>query len=328
MKPALSSPPSSRTARIALRPIAALWMLFLSAACSGGNRLAEHVFIVSFDGGKPAVIAESSMPTLKKLAGEGAVTWSAQTIFPSKTLPSHTSMFTGLTPAKHRVLWNSYDPARGIIQSPTVFTLARKFDPRISTALFAGKIKFRHLWQENSLDVFDFNGQRSNTPVARSEEIENATSPAKKVAAAAAAYIVEKKPQLCGIHFPDPDTAGHKFGWGSAEQKAAFASSDEALGVLLEALQKAGIADKSVLILSADHGGHGRTHGENIPDDMTIPWVAWGKSVKAGTTLTRPVNTTDTTATALWLLGVPIPAQLDGRPVYEAFSVGTTAISR
>jgi arylsulfatase A-like enzyme len=60
---------------------------------------------------------------------------------------------------------------------------------------------------------------------------------------------------------------------------------------------------------------------------MTIPWVAWGKSVKAGTTLTRPVNTTDTTATALWLLGVPIPAQLDGRPVYEAFSVGTTAIS-
>jgi arylsulfatase A-like enzyme len=40
------------------------------------------------------------------------------------------------------------------------------------------------------------------------------------------------------------------------------------------------------------------------------------------------VNTTDTTATALWLLGVPIPAQLDGRPVYEAFSVGTTAISR
>ena len=328
MKPALSSPTSSRTARIALRPIAALWMLFLSAACSGGNRLAEHVFIVSFDGGKPAVIAESSMPTLKKLAGEGAVTWSAQTIFPSKTLPSHTSMFTGLAPAKHRVLWNSYDPARGIIQSPTVFTLARKFDPRISTALFAGKIKFRHLWQEDSLDVFDFNGQRSNTPVARSEEIENATSPAKKVAAAAAAYIVEKKPQLCGIHFPDPDTAGHKFGWGSAEQKAAFASSDEALGVLLEALQKAGIADKSVLILSADHGGHGRTHGENIPDDMTIPWVAWGKSVKAGTTLTRPVNTTDTTATALWLLGVPIPAQLDGRPVYEAFSVGTTAISR
>ena len=35
---------------------------------------AEHVFVVSIDGGKPAVIAESEMPVLKKLAAEGAVT--------------------------------------------------------------------------------------------------------------------------------------------------------------------------------------------------------------------------------------------------------------
>lgn len=308
--------------------MASLWLLLLSVACSRGERLADHVFIVSFDGGKPSVIAESPMPALKKLAGEGAATWAAQTIFPSKTLPSHTSMFTGLSPAKHRVLWNSYDPSRGIIQAPSVFAIARKFDPRISTALFVGKIKFRHLWQENSLDVFDFDGQRSNEPVARSEEIEQATSTAKKVATAAAAYILEKKPHLCGIHFPDPDTAGHRFGWGSPEQKEAFGSSDEALGIVLEAIQKAGIADRSVLILSADHGGHGRTHGEDIPDDMNIPWIAWGKAVKARTTLTQPVNTTDTTATALWLLGVPIPAQLDGRPVYDAFSAGTATTSR
>jgi predicted AlkP superfamily pyrophosphatase or phosphodiesterase len=311
------------TPRTALRWMASLWLIFLGAACSKEHRIADHVFIVSFDGGKPSVIAESAMPNLKKIAADGAATWSAQTIFPSKTLPSHTSMFTGLTPAKHRVLWNSYDPARGIIKAPTVFTLARGFDHRISTAFFVGKIKFRHLWQENSLDVFDYDGQRSSAPVPLSEEVELATTPARQVAAAAAAYILEKKPNLCGIHFPDPDTAGHRFGWGSPEQKEAFASSDEALGILLAAIRKAGIAERSVLIVSADHGGHGKTHGTNSPDDMTIPWIAWGKDVKAGASIQQAVTTTDTTATALWLLGVPLPNQLDGKPVYEAFSTGT-----
>ncbi len=77
------------------------------------ERRADHVFIVSFDGGKPAVIAESEMPTIKKLAAEGAVTWTASTIFPSKTLQSHTSMLTGVGPEKHHVDWNNYEPLRG-----------------------------------------------------------------------------------------------------------------------------------------------------------------------------------------------------------------------
>jgi len=62
---------------------------------------AEHVFIISIDGGKPAVIAKSRMPVLQKLVAEGAHTWAASTIFPSKTLPSHTSMLTGRYPHEH-----------------------------------------------------------------------------------------------------------------------------------------------------------------------------------------------------------------------------------
>ncbi len=298
-----------------------LAVLFCSNPLAHAQRLAEHVFIISFDGGKPAVIAESEMPNLKKLAAEGAVTWGAQTIFPSKTLPSHTSMFTGLSPSKHRVLWNSYEPSKGVILAPTVFALARRHDPSFGTALFAGKMKFRHLWQKGTLDVFDLGGSVSEEPAAGTEEVERATVPAQKVAAHAAEYIVRAKPNLCGIHFPDPDSAGHRFGWGSPEQKEAFHTADSALGMVLEALQKAGIAGSSVVLISADHGGHARTHGDNTPDDMTIPWMAWGAGVKKHFQITVPITTFDTTATALWLLGVPCPPELDGKPVKEAFEV-------
>lgn len=303
-----------------MRFLASLLASLLAVSSLHAARLAEHVFIISFDGGKPAVIAESEMPTLKKLAAEGAVTWKARTIFPSKTLPSHTSMLTGLSPAKHRVLWNNFEPHRGKVLAPSVFTIARKADPTLGTAMFAGKMKFHHLWQEGSLDRFDFKGPQAATPpVGSSSEIEKTANPAQSVARAAAAYIVEKKPNLCFIHFPDADSAGHKSGWGSPEQKEAFKVTDQALSQVVKALREAGIAEKSVVIISADHGGHDKTHGLDIPDDMEIPWIAWGEGVKKGFAITDAVTTFDSTATALWLLGVPIPAEFDGKPVKSAF---------
>lgn len=280
---------------------------------------AEHVFIISIDGGKPAVIAESEAPTLKKIAAEGAVTWQASTIFPSITLPSHTSMLTGVGPDKHQILWNSYTPIKGLVKVPTVFSLLKAADPKAVDGMFVGKIKFRHLWLKDSVDVFDFGGPQSDAPVAGSPEIEKDKKPSQQVAKQAAAWIKETKPRLTFIHFPDVDTAGHKDGWGSPEQKEAIKVTDQALWQVWQAIKDAGIADSSVMLISADHGGHDKTHGLNIPDDMIIPWVAWGKGVKKNFTITAPVTTYDTAATALWLLDVPLPAEFDGKPVTSAF---------
>jgi len=52
---------------------------------------------------------------------------------------------------------------------------------------------------------------------------------------------------------------------------------------------------------------------------MHIPWIAWGKGVKPGFEITKRVSTVDTTATALWLLGVPLPNNMEGKPVTSAF---------
>ena len=44
-----------------------------------------------------------------------------------------------------------------------------------------------------------------------------------------------------------------------------------------------------------------------------------GQGREKGTVLRGPVSTCDTAATALWLLGQPIPAEFDGKPVVAAF---------
>jgi arylsulfatase A-like enzyme len=94
---------------------------------------------------------------------------------------------------------------------------------------------------------------------------------------------------------------------------------DAALDAILKSIRDAGIADESVILISADHGGHAKTHGSNSPEDMNIPWIAWGKGVKKNFEIKDPVKTFDTAATALWLLDVPRPASFDGKPVTSAF---------
>lgn len=261
---------------------------------------AEHVFIISLDGGKPAVMKESPMPFTMDRVAHGATTWNAQTILPSVTLISHTSMLTGVAPDKHHVNWNNWVPRRGLLEVPSVFTLAKEAGK--STALIAAKEKFNHLNSPDALNGFAIIEAKAPT-----------------VARIAAAYIEERKPNLCFIHFADSDSAGHRYGWGSPEQIQSFADEDAALKTINDAIAAAGIADSSVVIVSADHGGHDKTHGSNMPEDMTIPWITWGAGVKGGHTIERDVTTYDTAATALWLLGIEAPDDWDGKPITEAF---------
>lgn len=261
---------------------------------------ARHVFIVSFDGGKPSVMQQSAMPTLSRLVRQGAHTWEARTIMPSITLPSHTSMLTGVEPSKHGVLWNDWIPEKGMVKAPTVFALAKK--QNLKTAMFVGKSKFLHLFVPGTVGEFSYPAYS-----------------AKTVAQLASEHIRAERPNLTFVHFADSDGAGHAHGWGSGEQKRAFADEDAALKTLLDAANRAGILRESVFLLSADHGGHDKTHGLDIPDDRLIPWIAWGAGAQPGKSLLTAISTCDTAATALSLLGVPLPENLDGKPVTEAF---------
>jgi predicted AlkP superfamily pyrophosphatase or phosphodiesterase len=272
---------------------------------------AEHVFIISFDQGNPDLIQKSAMPTFKAMAAEGAHDWSAYTIVPSSTLPAHTSMLTGVGPQVHQVLWSDYQPDKGLVKIPTIFSLAKQHG--LVTAMFVGKEKFKHLILPGSLDAFVWPKPEDD---------------ARAVAKMFAAQVGNLKPNLCFIHFRDPDTVGHLYGADSREKMQALADCDAALKTIKNAIADAGLIDSSVIILTADHGSHNiidkdgkitGTHGTAETADVTIPWIVWGKGVKKNFTITAPVVQYDTAATALWLLNVPMPEYFWGHPVISAF---------
>ena len=74
--------------------------------------------------------------------------------------------------------------------------------------------------------------------------------------------------------------------WGAWEQPAdllpseyarAVRKADAAVGRLLAAADTAFGAGNYSIIVTADHGGHGRDHGSDRLEDVTIPWIAWGR---------------------------------------------------
>jgi arylsulfatase A-like enzyme len=258
--------------------------------------------ILSLDGLRPDALDPDRTPTILALADSGAFTLTAQTVHPSATLPAHGSMLSGYGVEEHGLTWNDYIPQNGFILTPTVFSVAH--DGGFHTEMVVSKEKLVHIASPGTVDEFTYvpGGDYA-------------------VAEQAGVAIVDGFDVLF-VQFPGPDTAGHEAGWMSPIYLGTVAHSDEAVARVLAALDTAGLRDSTLIILTSDHGGHDTLHGSSLPEDMTIPWIVAGPGVVPGTRLLSPITVYDTAATALWALGLPLPSDLAGLPVEEAFGVG------
>ncbi|MBE7551859.1 MAG: alkaline phosphatase family protein [Anaerolineales bacterium] len=260
----------------------------------------NHVVIISIDGLRPDAIERADTPILDGLRTQGAYSPAAQAVLPSVTLVNHAAMLSGMSPAKHGIYWNSNDPDLGKIKGPTLFSAAH--EAGLSTAMVVGKPKLEHLVLPGSVDNYIYAGFTD-----------------RQVVNEAIPLIQTNMPALLFIHLPDVDSAGHAIGWMSLAQLLAVSMTDSLIGEIVAALQEQDYLSQTLLIITSDHGGSGRRHGSDSPEDTTIPWLAVGPGVPAGVVLPGEITTYDTAATALSALRVPIPPEWDGRPVLEIF---------
>jgi predicted AlkP superfamily pyrophosphatase or phosphodiesterase len=262
--------------------------------------LARRVLILSIDGLRPDAIPLAPMPTLMKLIESSAYSLSAQTIRLSATLPSHASMLTGTCLQKHGVDWNDYLPEKGFAIGTDIFDLAHAAG--LQTAMFVGKEKLQQVTEPSSLDIFQFINDRDL--IVTENLIQNFPADFR----------------LLFIHFATTDDMGHVYGWLSGEQLSVIYRADQAIEKILAELDARGIRNETLIIITADHGGLGNSHTSGFPEDMTIPWIASGAGIQSKQLISK-INTVDTAATAAYALGLNIPQEWDGVPVYEAFGL-------
>jgi len=260
----------------------------------------KRVIILSIDGLRPDAIELAPMQNLLELMKTSAYSLTAQTTHPSSTLPAHASMLTGSCPSKHGVDWNDYIPENGVAKGTDLFDLAHAAG--LQTVMYVGKEKLQQVTDAASIDRFIYINDRD------------------KIIMQDLLADFPRDFDALFIHFATTDDMGEVYGWLSPEQLSVVFRADEAIGELLAALDTYELRDETLLIITADHGGHGTTHGSSKPEDMTIPWITSGPGIAPGKLLTQ-VHTMDTAATAAYALGLSIPQEWDGVPVYEAFGL-------
>ncbi|HNK64611.1 MAG TPA: alkaline phosphatase family protein [Anaerolineales bacterium] len=258
----------------------------------------ERVLIVSFDGMRTDAIEAAPMNNLIQLMGNSAYNLTtAITIAYPVTLPSHAAMLSGMCMDKNGIYLNKYFKYMGYSQGTDIFDLAHAAGLR--TVMEVGKDKLRQIAEPETTDVFEVQYEESLIGEAAVEQISQGFG-------------------LMFVHFPSADEVGHKYGWMGGSYLLMLRNGDEAFGKMLAALDANGLLDTTLIIVTADHGGHDSNHTGFLIEDYRIPWVASGPGIVPGE-ITARIHTMDTAATVAYALGFPQPEEWDGIPVYEAF---------
>lgn len=269
----------------------------------------KHVILIGCDGFGAYALPEAEMPQLKKLMQEGAWSLTARSVLPSSSAVNWASLLMGAGPTVHGYTeWNSAVPEIPSADTsrfglfPSVFSLLKDQRPGAVSALI-------YSWQgigpllEKAATTIRVAGKDNDDFCVDT----------------AVAIIRSQKPVLTFVHLDEPDGVGHKIGHRTPEYYKELQKVDARIGRIVKAVEDAGIADESVILVTADHGGKGKGHGGKSLDEVQIPWVVYGRGVRKGRALQQPIITYDTAATIAWLLKLKTPESWRGLPVKEAF---------
>ncbi len=258
------------------------------------------VVFFSVDGMRPDGLQRADAPFLDALIAVGSSTMAARTVMPSVTLPCHTSMHRGVDVPRHGITTNIFQPlARPV---PGLFDVAKA--SRLTTGMFYNWGELRDLMAPDSPSV----SYLHNDPGTKETD--------RIVARAAAEHIGRIDFDLVFVYLGYVDLAGHDHSWMSEPYVDAISNADRCIEHVVSAYRSKG-REPNVLVLS-DHGGHERTHGTEMPDDMIIPWILSGPDIRQGAAL-EPVRIFDTCPTLAALLGLGRAKEWEGRVVSEAF---------
>lgn len=289
--------------------IGLLLNLFFAATLHAQVQQAKHVVLVGVDGFGGYAVPKASMPFLKKIMAEGTSTLEARSVLPSSSAVNWASMLMGSGSTAHGYTeWGSKTPeipSARISQFglyPSIFGLIREQMSGAKTAAIYSWDGIGYLLEKDAIDwVIDAEGNDD------------------WCADQAAEIIKKEKPTFLFVHLSEPDGVGHGIGHDTPEYYEELKKVDQRIATIYEAIKAAGIEDETIFMLSSDHGGIGKGHGNKSTEEIFIPWVIEGPGVKKNHKTTDLVMTYDTAATIASIFGLEMPQAWRGKPVSDSF---------
>ena len=241
----------------------------------------NHVIVLTLDGFPGWALEDPYLPVpnLRRLAANGAVASGMRPVNPTVTWPNHTSLVTGVTPAKHGVLFNGTlvrDPGvppriepwrhkKDMVHVPTLY------DAVHDRGMTAAQVDWVAILNAPSIDwEFPERPERPETKPAIVREMVKASAISQKdvdgfatqnivwrdeVWTDAAIHILKAhRPNLLLFHLLALDSMQHRYGPKTPAAMVTMARLDSQLGRVLKAVEDAGMTSSTTLFVVSDHG--------------------------------------------------------------------------
>jgi arylsulfatase A-like enzyme/Tfp pilus assembly protein PilF len=262
-------------------------------------------------------------PHIDGLAREGVVFEHLTSSVPL-TFPAHASLFTGLIPPHHRVRDNG-----GFFLDESHTTLAERFkEAGYATGAFVAAWVLEARW--GLAQGFERYSDRFDLSQYKVISLGTVQKRGDQVADDALAWLdsVSTRKFFAWVHLYDPHTPydppePYRSRHPDAPYLGEVEYTDHVVGRLLDGLRQRGLYERTLIVLTADHGEslgeHGEaTHAYFIYDaTMAVPLVIrtpWGLSGRSATQASQ----VDLYPTVLDLAGLTPQEGVDGRPLTRA----------
>ncbi len=243
---------------------------------------AVSLLLVSIDGLRPDYVLDADrhglrIPNLRRLRAEGAFASGVAGVLPTVTFPSHTTMVTGVSPARHGIVSNTpFDPLFKNLDGWYWYAEDIAVETLWDAASAAGMVTASVEWPATAGARITWNLPqywRGKNPEDRKlyrllatpgllQEVEGALGPYppshewtvafdRRRAAVNAWLLEQKKPRLHLCYFSGLDEEEHESGPGSAATFAVLEEIDGLVGQVRAAAEKNGPA---VVAVVSDHG--------------------------------------------------------------------------
>lgn len=256
----------------------------------------NKVLLISIDGMRSDGLKACGNPYVKELEKRSYYTYNARSMEPSVTLPCHFSMAHSVIPQRHGILTNTYvpqvRPVKGIFEKVA--------DAGGVCAMFYGWEPLRDICVPGALKyaiyVNDYMQESGDTVLADACE----------------AVLSERKPDLAFLYMVETDQkGGHDYGWMSEEYLGRISIAIDHVKRMIEKF-----GDEYSVIVMSDHGGHDRSHGSTLPEDMTVPLFFCGKEFPKGEEIEGDISLLEIAPTISKILDIPADAEWEGKPVF------------
>ena len=252
------------------------------------------VLLILADGMRPDSL--TNIPQVADMKKKAAWTMAAKTVFPSVTLPCHMSLFHSVDPTRHGTTTNVYAPQVRPVDGLFEVLAAQKK----RTAMFYSWEQLRDVCRPGTLTYSHYCSCKRYS----SWETNRMSTDA------CIEYLTKNEADFTFLYLAAPDEIGHKEGWMSAAYMEAVQDSWNQIERIL-----AQLPEDYTVIVTADHGGHDRIHGTDLPEDMTIPLFAMGPDFTPGQQLEN-VSILDIAPTVAKLLGAEPADEWEGKCLY------------